>query len=236
MLFRKLINQKRDNNTFIDSRIGLDRWSEYVKKFGLGSDLDFDISNMSSGFIPSSEYYDRFYGKGRWKFSNIYSLSIGQGELLVTPIQMANFASIIANRGYYYNPNIVTHINGKKISNNQRKYLDIDKTHFDYVVDAMEKVVMNGSARRGFMKDLMLCGKTSTVQNPHGYDHSGFIGFAPKNNPKIAIAAYIENAGWGGRAAASISSLASEYYIFGKTKRNWLEDYVLKGDFIDEEN
>ena len=236
MLFRKLINQKRDNNTFIDSRIGLDRWSEYVKKFGLGSDLDFDISNMSSGFVPSSEYYDGFYGKGRWKFSNIYSLSIGQGELLVTPIQMANFASIIANRGYYYNPNIVTHINGKKTSNNQRKYLDIDKTHFDYVVDAMENVVMNGSARRGYMKELMLCGKTSTVQNPHGYDHSGFIGFAPKNNPKIAIAAYIENAGWGGRAAASISSLASEYYIYGKSKRNWLEDYVLKGDFIDEEN
>ena len=236
MLFRKLINQKRDNNTFIDSRIGLDRWSEYVKKFGLGSDLDFDISNISSGFVPSSEYYDGFYGKGRWKFSNIYSLSIGQGELLVTPIQMANFASIIANRGYYYNPNIVTHINGKKTSNNQRKYLDIDKTHFDYVVDAMENVVMNGSARRAYMRELMLCGKTSTVQNPHGYDHSGFIGFAPKNNPKIAIAAYIENAGWGGRSAASISSLASEYYIYGKTKRNWLEDYVLKGDFIDEEN
>ena len=149
---------------------------------------------------------------------------------------MANFASIIANRGYYYNPNIVTHINGKKTSNNQRKYLDIDKTHFDYVVDAMENVVMNGSARRAYMRELMLCGKTSTVQNPHGYDHSGFIGFAPKNNPKIAIAAYIENAGWGGRAAASISSLASEYYIYGKTKRNWLEDYVLKGDFIDEEN
>ena len=118
----------------------------------------------------------------------------------------------------------------------KKHILEIEKKHFDYVVDAMENVVTSGSGRRGYMKELMLCGKTSTVENPHGYDHSGFIGFAPKINPKIAIAAYIENAGWGGRAAASISSLASEYYIFGETKRVWLEDYVLKGDFIDEED
>ena len=204
--------------------------------FGLGSNLNFDITNINSGFIPSSNYYDRYYGSGRWKFSNIYSLSIGQGELLVTPIQMANFASILANRGYYYNPSIVTHINNFKIDNRKKHILEIEKKHFDYVVDAMENVVTSGSGRRGYMKELMLCGKTSTVENPHGYDHSGFIGFAPKINPKIAIAAYIENAGWGGRAAASISSLASEYYIFGETKRVWLEDYVLKGDFIDEED
>ena len=149
---------------------------------------------------------------------------------------MANFASILANRGYYYNPSIVTHINNFKIENRKKHILEIEKKHFDYVVDAMENVVASGSGRRGYMKELMLCGKTSTVENPHGYDHSGFIGFAPKINPKIAIAAYIENAGWGGRAAASISSLASEYYIFGETKRVWLEDYVLKGDFIDEED
>lgn len=236
ILFRKLINQNRSNNTYTDSRIGLNKWSEYVKMFGLGSNLNFDITNINSGFIPSSNYYDRYYGSGRWKFSNIYSLSIGQGELLVTPIQMANFASILANRGYYYNPSIVTHINNFKIENRKKHILEIEKKHFDYVVDAMENVVASGSGRRGYMKELMLCGKTSTVENPHGYDHSGFIGFAPKINPKIAIAAYIENAGWGGRAATSISSLASEYYIFGETKRVWLEDYVLKGDFIDEED
>ena len=235
-LFKKVINQNISNNTYTDSRIGLNRWSQYVKMFGLGSNLNFEISNINSGFIPSSNYYDRYYGSGRWKFSNIYSLSIGQGELLVTPIQMANFASILANRGYFYNPTIVTHINDSKIENKKKNILKIDKTHFNYVVDAMENVVTSGSGRRGYMKELMLCGKTSTVQNPHGYDHSGFIGFAPKNNPKIAIAAYIENAGWGARAAASISSLASEYYIFGETKRLWLEDYVLKGDFIDEED
>ena len=204
--------------------------------FGLGSKLNFNISSSNTGFIPSSNYYDSYYGKNRWKFSNVYSLSIGQGELLVTPIQMANFAAIMANRGYFIDPNLVLEIDGEKLSRPKKNYVDIDRNHFDYVVDAMEEVVFSGSARRAYMKELEICGKTSTVQNPHGYDHSGFIGFAPKNEPKIAIAAYIENSGWGGRSAASIASLAAEKYIFKSIKRSWLEDYVLKGDFIDEED
>ena len=179
----------------------------------------FEIVFLYPGNIADEAYYYRDTTQVSVTNTTIYKDDLQHYYKSIKTLEKTNFDNL-----------------NKKISNNQRKYLDIDKTHFDYVVDAMEKVVMNGSARRGFMKDLMLCGKTSTVQNPHGYDHSGFIGFAPKNNPKIAIAAYIENAGWGGRAAASISSLASEYYIFGKTKRNWLEDYVLKGDFIDEEN
>lgn len=235
-LFRKIINENRDSNTFIDSRLGLENWSNYVKMFGLGSELNFNISSSNKGFVPSSNYYDTYYGKNRWKFSNVYSLSIGQGELLVTPIQMANFAAIMANRGYYVYPNLVLEVDGEKVSNSQINYVDIDKDHFDYVVEAMEEVVISGSARRAYMKELEICGKTSTVQNPHGYDHSGFIGFAPKNNPKIAIAAYIENSGWGGRSAASIASLAAEKYIFKNIKRTWLEDYVLIGDFIDEED
>ena len=235
-LFRKIINENRDSNTFIDSRLGLENWSNYVKMFGLGSELNFNISSSNKGFVPSSNYYDTYYGKNRWKFSNVYSLSIGQGELLVTPIQMANFAAIMANRGHYIYPNLVLEVDGEKVSNSQINYVDIDKDHFDYVVEAMEEVVISGSARRAYMKELEICGKTSTVQNPHGYDHSGFIGFAPKNNPKIAIAAYIENSGWGGRSAASIASLAAEKYIFKNIKRTWLEDYVLIGDFIDEED
>ena len=235
-LFRKIINENRDPNTYVDSSIGLENWSNYVKMFGLGSKLNFNISSSNSGFIPSSNYYDSYYGKNRWKFSNVYSLSIGQGELLVTPIQMANFAAIMANRGYFIDPNLVLEIDGEKLSRPNKNYVDIDRDHFDYVVDAMEEVVVSGSARRAYMKELEICGKTSTVQNPHGYDHSGFIGFAPKNEPKIAIAAYIENSGWGGRSAASIASLAAEKYIFKSIKRSWLEDYVLKGDFIDEED
>jgi len=149
---------------------------------------------------------------------------------------MANLASIIANRGHYYDPKIVIEINDEKLNNSEINVLDINKEHFNYVVNAMEEVVMSGSGRRGYLKELKLCGKTSTVQNPHGYDHSGFIGFAPKENPKIAISTYIENAGWGARAATSISSLAAEYYLFKKIKRSWLEEYVLIGDFIDEED
>ena len=235
-LFRKIINQNKNSNTYVDSRIGLEEWSKYVKMFGLGSNLNFTTSSVSKGFVPSPTYYNSYYGINRWKFSNIYSLSIGQGELLVTPLQMANFAAIMANRGYYYNPNIVLEIDDKKIVQPNLIDIDIDEKHFEYVVNAMEEVVNSGSARRAYSKDLILCGKTSTVENPFGYDHSGFIGFAPKSNPKIAIAAYIENSGWGGRAAASISSLVVEKYIFGEIKRNWLETYVLNGDFIDEED
>ncbi len=235
-LFRKIINKKRDPNTFIDSRLGLKSWSDYVKHFGLGSNLNIDMPIVNTGFVPSYEYYDNYYGKNRWKFSNVYSLSIGQGELLVTPLQMANVASIIANRGHYYDPKIVIEINNEKLNNSEINVLDINKEHFNYVVNAMEEVVISGSGRRGYLKELKLCGKTSTVQNPHGYDHSGFIGFAPKENPQIAIATYIENAGWGARAATSISSLAAEYYLFKKIKRSWLEEYVLIGDFIDEED
>ena len=108
---------------------------------------------------------------------------------------MANFAIIMANRGYFIDPNLVLEIDGEKLSRSNKNYVDINRDHFDYVVDAMEEVVVSGSARRAYMKELEICGKTSTVQNPHGYDHSGFIGFAPKNEPKIAIAAYIVLAG-----------------------------------------
>ena len=235
-LFRKIINQNINDNTFIDSNIGLNKWSKYVKMFGLGSNLSFNVSSVNSGYIPNSKYYDTYYGTNRWKFSNVYSLSIGQGELLVTPLQMANFAAIMANRGFYYNPNLILEINGKPSVKTPIKKLNISRDHFDYIVDAMEEVVKSGSARRAYMPGLDICGKTSTVQNPHGYDHSGFIGFAPKEEPKIAIAAYIENSGWGGRAAASISSLVAEKYIFNDIKRKWLEDYVIKGEFIDEED
>tara|TARA_B100000959_G_C14945171_1_gene609539 strand:- start:121 stop:1929 length:1809 start_codon:yes stop_codon:yes gene_type:complete len=235
-LFRKIINQNINDNTFIDSNIGLNKWSKYVKMFGLGSNLSFNVSSVNSGYIPNSKYYNTYYGTNRWKFSNVYSLSIGQGELLVTPLQMANFAAIMANRGFYYNPNLILEINGKPSVKTPIKKLNISSDHFDYIVDAMEEVVKSGSARRAYMPGLDICGKTSTVQNPHGYDHSGFIGFAPKEEPKIAIAAYIENSGWGGRAAASISSLVAEKYIFNDIKRKWLEDYVIKGEFIDEED
>ena len=235
-LFRKMINRIKDTNTYVDSRLGLIEWNNYVKRFGLGSSLNIDMPIVSSGFIPSYYYYDNLYGPSRWKFSNIYSLSIGQGELLVTPLQMANLAAIIANKGFFYPPKIVSKIDEINVPLGDKIYTAIDTNHYNLVIDAMEEVVSLGSGRRAFMNYLTLCGKTSTVQNPHGYDHSGFIGFAPKEKPVISISAYIENSGQGGRAAASIASLATEYYINKNIKREWLEKYVLIGDFIDEED
>ena len=238
-LFRKIINQNFDKNTYLDTRIGLDVWNNYLKKFGLGNNLNTDLFSVSNGFVPDKNYFDDLYGKNRWKFSNIYSLSIGQGELLVTPIQMANLAAIIANRGKYISPHIIRSIeqDSNIFLNLNKAFIEtsIKRENYNYIIDAMEEVVKSGSARRAYMSSIKICGKTSTVQNPHGYDHSGFIGFAPKNNPRIAIATYIENAGWGGRAAASISSLAIEHYLNKKISRKWLENYVLKGEFIDYE-
>jgi penicillin-binding protein 2 len=234
-VFRRIINQGWDASPYIDARFGLEKWRSYVVKFGLGVTLDIDIPNPTSGYVPTVEYYDRVYGQNRWKFSNIYSLSIGQGETLVTPIQMANLAAIIANKGYFYAPHIVKSIGDE--GQPDPKYMiknevGIDSVHFNAVINGMEEVVRSGSGRRAYLTNIAVCGKTSTVENPHGEDHSGFMGFAPKDDPQIAIAVYVENAGWGGRAAASISSLVIEKYLTGEVKRKWLEDFVLKGDFI----
>ena len=234
-VFRRIINQGQDLSPYIDARFGLEKWRSYVVRFGLGITLDIDLPNPTSGYVPTVDYYDRVYGQNRWKFSNIYSLSIGQGETLVTPLQMANLGAILANKGYFYTPHIIKSIGDegepdpKYVVKNE---VGIDSVHFNAVINGMEEVVRSGSGRRAFMPNIAVCGKTSTVENPHGEDHSGFMGFAPKDDPQIAIAVYVENAGWGGRAAASISSLVMEKYLTGEVKRKWLEDFVLKGDFL----
>ncbi len=233
-VFRRIINQKKHENTFIDARIGLTNWRKYVAGFGLGHKLGVDIPNEKGGHIPDTSYYDRFYGKNRWKFSNIYSLSIGQGEMLMTPIQMANLAAILANRGYYYTPHIIKGVadENQPLPEYRKKHFSgIDSSYFSPVIDAMQEALA-GTAGRAIIRDIEICGKTGTAENPHGEDHSVFMAFAPKKDPKIAIAVYVENAGWGGRAAASTASLMIEKYIRGEITRPWLEDYVLQGKFI----
>ncbi len=227
-VFRRIIQQGFEQSPFIDSRIGFERWREQVLSFGLGKRLGVDLPNENPGSIPSLQSYDRIYGTNRWKFSNIYSLSIGQGELLVTPMQMANLGAVLANRGFYYEPHLV------KGQETEKHYSLIDSVYYDVVIDGMEQVVSMGSGIRGYMRDIAFCGKTSTVENPHGLDHSGFMGFAPKDDPKIAIAAYVENVGWGGRAAGSTASLVVEKFLKGEISRPWLEEYVLRGYFGDE--
>lgn len=233
--FRRIINQEVSQNTFEDSSEGLKLWNEYLDRFGLGHTLNIDIPGEKGGHVPRPSFYDRIYGEGRWKFSTIRSLSIGQGELGVSPLQMANLASIIANRGHFYTPHVIKKIGdgGKLPEYEVRRETGVAPEHFTTVVDAMEEVVTYGTGSyRGKIKDIVVCGKTSTVQNPHGEDHSGFIAFAPKDNPQIAIAVYVENAGQGARAATAIATLMIEKYLKGEIQRKQIEDYVLKGKFI----
>ncbi|MCR9015126.1 penicillin-binding protein 2 [Aquiflexum gelatinilyticum] len=233
--YRAMINREVSSNTFKDTELGLNTWRESVLKFGLGSPLGIDMKNEKGGSIPSSVLYDKKYGEGRWKYSTIYSLSIGQGEMLVTPLQMANLAAIFANKGYYYPPHMIKAIDGdpNKIPEEfrTRKDVGVDAHHFDMIQDAMAEAIY-GTAARAAIPDITIAGKTGTAQNPQGEDHSVFIAFAPKENPQIAIAVYVENAGWGGRAAASTASLMIEKYIRREVKRLALEEYVLVGKFM----
>ena len=233
--FRQIINREVSSNTFKDTEIGLNAWRESVLKFGLGAPLGIDMSGEKGGDIPSSKLYDRIYGAGHWKYSTIYSLSIGQGEMQVTPLQMANLAAIFANKGYYFTPHLIKEVDGdpKKIPAKfqEKKFVGVDARHFDLIQEAMVEAIY-GTAARAVMTDLVIAGKTGTAQNPHGEDHSVFIAFAPKDNPTIAIAVYVENAGWGGRAAASTASLMIEKYIRKTISRPQLQDYVIAGNFV----
>lgn len=238
LIFRRIINQNKDPNTYKDSQIGLNMWRDYLDKFGFGRQLGIDLPSEKTGFMPASTYYDKVYGgELTWKFSTIYSLSIGQGEMLVTPLQMANLSAIIANKGYYVTPHLVKSIGeeGYILPEYRKKHFTgIDSSYYEPVIEGMSQVVFS-TARRAYVPDIEICGKTGTAENPHGPDHSVFIAFAPRENPKIAISVYVENAGWGGRAAASTASLMIEKYLNGEVKRKWLEDYVLKGEFLDKD-
>ncbi|WP_291721985.1 penicillin-binding protein 2 [Bernardetia sp.] len=241
--FIRIIRQNRSENDKEDTRIGLDRWHDHALSFGFGRQLGIDLPYESRGLMPSTAYYDRIaerrgYG---WKLGNIYSLSIGQGEMSAVPLQLANFAAILANRGHYYIPHVVKKINDTTLVD--KKYrtkhtTTVDKKYFPYVVDAMEDVVRAGTARRARIDDMVVCGKTGTVQNPHGEDHSIFIAFAPKDNPKIAIAVVVENSGFGGTWAAPIASLMIEKYIndtISEQNVKYKEKRIIDMNFIEQE-
>ncbi len=190
-------------------------WKEHLHSFGLGVKMGTDLAYESKGLIYPASYFDKYYGKGRWNHNTIISLAIGQGELGFTPLQLANMTATIANRGYYITPHVVKKIAGKEIDNKYifKNYTKIKKEHFEPVINGMEKVVTAGTARIANVQGLFICGKTGTAQNPHGDDHSIFIAFAPKDKPKIAIAVYIENGGYGSACASPIASLMIEEYL-----------------------
>ena len=234
---RRMVNKGVSNNPFEDTRIGLEEWNKHIRSFGLGKPLGIDLPNEKGGLVPSPAYYDRAYGGRPWKFSNIYSISIGEGENLVVPLQMANFAATIANKGYYIIPHLVKGIgdSGKPLPKyTEKHYTTIDSTYFRVAADAMEEVVASGTGSyRAKLKDVVVCGKTGTVQNtPPIPDHSVFIAYAPKHNPKIAVSVYVEYSGQGARAAAAIASLMIEKYLYGGTQRPQVEEYVLRGKFL----
>ncbi len=229
-VFRRIIMRGKDNNRFADSRLGLQRWDTLIRTFGFGQRLNIDLSDAKAGFIPDVAYYDRYYGKNQWAFSTIFSVSIGQGEIGLIPLQMANLAAIMANRGYYYTPHLVRAVgNGKNpLLDTVAHYVAIDRKYFDPVVEGMYGAVhlAGGTARRAKIDSIVVCGKTGTSQNPHGKDHAVFIGFAPRENPRIAISVFLENSGFGGTWAAPTASLLIEKYLTGKVSRKWLEDQV----------
>ena len=192
-------------------------------QFGLGQRFtESDIAEQSSGSIPTIAYYDRYYGKTGWKAITIRSLSIGQGEVLVTPLQLANEAAIIANSGYYITP----HLNKDFPVESNKNTTSINPKYFPIVQEGMNRVMTNGTGRWYQIDSIQSCGKTGTVQNPHGKDHAIFIGFAPKENPQIAVAVVVENAGFGATWAAPVASLIMEQYLTDTIKRTWLRDRI----------
>ena len=223
--------------------IGLDKWVNYVKSFGFGNYLGYDHPTGKPGFIPTSAYYNSWYNNS-WKAVTTISNSIGQGEILTTPIQLANFAATIANRGWYITPHFVKEIENDSININYRKKNKtlINSEHFEPVIQGMINVVEKGTATNAIIRNIKIAGKTGTAENfvkingikKQLTDHSIFIGFAPANDPKIAVCVFIENGYWGSRWAAPISSLIIEKYINGKIERNWLEKYILEGDLSAE--
>ena len=216
-----------------------DRWNAYVHSFGFGEKLGSDFPSELGGNIPSSSYYDKIYGKKGWRFQTIVSLSIGQGEIGVTPLHIANLCATVANRGYYYIPHIVKDSEGVTIDPkyHERHYTMVDPVHFDAVIPGMWRAVNGGpdsgaTAWRVAVPGLDLCGKTGTAQNPRGADNSVFICFAPKDDPKIAIAAYVEAGGFGAAVAAPIASLMVEQYLTGSISRPALEKEMLTKDLM----
>ena len=210
-----------------------------VMSFGFGRKLGSDFPAELSGSIPSSKTYNRAYGKGRWNSTTVISLSIGQGEILATPMHLANLCATIANRGYYYIPHIVKESEGVPLDQRfkERQYTMVDTTQFPKVIKGMWRAVnsgpgMGGTAWIAHVDSLEICGKTGTAQNPRGADNSVFICFAPMDNPKIAIAAYVENGGFGATYAAPMASLMAEKYLTGSVSRPALEKRMKEADLM----
>ena len=224
-VYRSIIENENYDNT----KDAFESWREKILSLGFGRKLNSDFIGELNGNIPSIAYYDRIY-RGRWNALTTLSLSIGQGEIGVTPLQLANFISTIANRGYYYIPHIIKKI-GKRgridKKYREKKYTSIDTKHFESIVEGMWRAAnVEGTAMRSAIPGMEVCGKTGTAENPHGRDHSTFAAFAPRINPEIAVSVYVENGGFGSTVALPIAKLIMEQYLLGEVKSVELKERI----------
>ncbi|MBR4351617.1 MAG: penicillin-binding protein 2 [Bacteroidales bacterium] len=235
-VFRSIL----DNPKYDSVQEGFEHWKAYTESFGFGTKLGTDIPGEKAGTMPTVERYDRLHGKGRWRSISIISLSIGQGEIGCTPMHLANLAATIANRGWFYTPHLQKDTPACPIDDRfkERHYTMVDTAHFEEVVKGMELAINytggGATATVARIPGIIACGKTGTAQNPHGDDHSVFITFAPKDDPKIAVVAYVENGGFGATWAAPIASLLVEKYLKGEIspERKALEKRVFDGNLM----
>lgn len=211
-------------------------WKNHLVSLGYGYKLGVDLPGESRGFIPNAKFYNKIYGENRWSGNTIISVAIGQGEILATPLQIANLCASIANRGWFITPHVVKEIEDTVLPHEltERRYPTIAQEHFVSVAEGMRMAVTGGTCRIANLPDIEVAGKTGTAQNPHGKDHSAFIGFAPYNDPKIAVCVYVENAGFGATYGVPIGSLVIEKYLTGKIseQRKYLEQRMLESNTI----
>lgn len=240
--FRDVLNQHGGESNIKQLHTNYDRWREQVLSFGFARRFPTDINDQVTGSIPTSKYFDKMYGSRGWRAITIRSLSIGQGEILVTPLQLANEAACIANGGWFIPPHLVRMDASERVQAGldttgwQKQFTLVEPRHFDVVKTGMARVMTAGTGRYYNIPELQMCGKTGTVQNPHGKDHAIFIGFAPKDNPRIAVAVVVENAGFGATWACPVASLMMEQYLTDTLTRTELRQRMSQTELIHPSN
>lgn len=224
--FKGMIDRRSKYGSSADA---FEVWKNHLVSMGYGYKLGVDLPGESRGFIPNAKFYDKFYGSGHWSANTIISVSIGQGEILATPLQIANLSATIANRGHFVTPHVVKAIQDTVMPPFEVHYPTIEAHYYNDIAEGMRMAVTGGTCRRAAIPDIEVCGKTGTAQNPHGKDHSAFMGFAPYQDPKIAVAVYVENGGWGATYGVPIGSLVMEKYLTGTIapERKYMEDQMI---------
>jgi penicillin-binding protein 2 len=221
-----------DKSGFKSTREAFLNWRKMALSFGFGKKFDSDLWSELSGNLPTPEHYDKLHGYNKWKALSIISIGIGQGEVLATPLQMANFTAILANKGFYYLPHLVKGVGENKTLDKKyttKLFADVDSSYYDIILEGMHQVIEAGTGTGAIIKGIEMAGKTGTAQNPHGEDHSIFILIAPLDHPKIVVSVVVENGGWGATWAVPIASLIVEKYLNGTVERTDLEKQMKEG-------